>query len=596
MNSDHFAALALTFFIYGLLATAYFGWGKATGYLLGLQTGERCPPTYFIWIGWASTLLIFQMIHFFLPLTAFAVVPVFMVGAVFGLCQLFISTRSYLNQGSILMPLIVLAIIGMLIAGWVASRSMLPPANSDSGLYHFNKIRWINSFPVVPGLGNLHGRLAFNQSFFAYVAALNFHPFFGHGRSIANSFLFLLTLATFTESLHPVFKRPSLLIDSHPFRYISIVILLPTLGYLALNAYWLSGFSSPTPDFASTLLQLTIVIALAQGLGEWDSGATKQNARAVLLGMLATAAVTVKLSNLAFSAAIFALLAFYATMPHARGAVVRLAALSAITILVWCAQGFILSGAPLYPSAIGYRPFEWAVPLELVISEANWVYSWARKPNVLWSEVLGNWTWFKPWVTQSQVKDWVILPLAISVIMCILACALTRFKNAHRLRWSDWAILFPLVIGIAYWFWTAPDLRFANALFFAIPMCSALLLVLSVQSLVSRRTLLIIICVVFGVVNVPIARYFVTKSWSWSITGISLTGWQPVPSVPMTRRVTSSGLTVYTPVSGHVCWDSPLPATPFVNGQLRLIDPHSLSSGFSVRPAESTVTAARHTP
>jgi len=226
-------------------------------------------------VGWALTLFIFQLIHFFLPLTAFVVIPVLVVGVILAIPQIVTALRHSNNPPSRHYRVVSLGIIAALFAVtcWIASRSMLPPINFDSGLYHFNKIRWINAFPIVPGLGNLHGRLAFNQSFFTYAAALNFYPFFGHGRSIANSFLLLLTIATFIALLRPVLKEPSLLVESHPFQYASIIITLPILGYLAFSS---NGLNSPSPDLTSTILHLIMIMVLAQGLSEMKSGKTDQ--------------------------------------------------------------------------------------------------------------------------------------------------------------------------------------------------------------------------------------------------------------------------------------------------------------------------------
>ena len=36
----------------------------------------------------------------------------------------------------------------------------------DTGLYHAQNIKWIQEYAVVPGLGNVHGRFAFNSMFF----------------------------------------------------------------------------------------------------------------------------------------------------------------------------------------------------------------------------------------------------------------------------------------------------------------------------------------------------------------------------------------------------------------------------------------------
>jgi len=62
-------------------------------------------------------------------------------------------------------------------------------------------------YPYRSGLGNLHGRLAFNQSFFVYVAALNFYPFFGYGRSIANSFPIIVLILGNNISLRSLLLR-----------------------------------------------------------------------------------------------------------------------------------------------------------------------------------------------------------------------------------------------------------------------------------------------------------------------------------------------------------------------------------------------------
>ena len=182
MDSIHLSAVALTLALYSFLAVSYFGWGKAAHSILGIGKSDNRTHTLSIWMGWAFTLFIFQLIHFVLPLTAFTVLPVFMVGFALSVPEIVAACRRCTNtQNYTLLRLVIwtlFVVVILVVSCWIASRSMLHPKNWDSGLYHFNKIRWINSYPVVPGLGNLHGRLAFNQSFFAYVAVLNFYPFF----------------------------------------------------------------------------------------------------------------------------------------------------------------------------------------------------------------------------------------------------------------------------------------------------------------------------------------------------------------------------------------------------------------------------------
>jgi hypothetical protein len=43
--------------------------------------------------------------------------------------------------------------------------SILTPFHGDYGSYHLPVIKWISEYRVIPGLGNLHGRYAFNSAF-----------------------------------------------------------------------------------------------------------------------------------------------------------------------------------------------------------------------------------------------------------------------------------------------------------------------------------------------------------------------------------------------------------------------------------------------
>src|SRR5262249_41534408 len=54
--------------------------------------------------------------------------------------------------------------ISVLLCVWLANRALSAPGAWDSGVYHIPAIEWFTAHPVVPGLGNLQGRLAFNNS------------------------------------------------------------------------------------------------------------------------------------------------------------------------------------------------------------------------------------------------------------------------------------------------------------------------------------------------------------------------------------------------------------------------------------------------
>ena len=591
----HITVITFTLLTYLFLGAAYYGWGRVAALLLGIAHQRSESSIMPIWLGWAFALLIFQVLHFFLPITVYVSLPVLAFGAVFSISQIRNEVRRFPTQRFALILLMVAVILALGLAAWVASRAMLPPTDYDSGLYHFNAIRWINAYPVVPGLGNLHGRLAFNSSFFTYVAALNFYPFFGHGRSLANSFLFLLVLATILPSMVSIIRRPSLLVKEHPFRYASDLFMLPTVAYIALSS---TGFASPSPDLASILLQLVMFVMLAHGIAEWKDGYRDQNYRVMVLIVLAATAVTVKLSNLAFSLVIigFALTYTWQTSrPHLKG-VVRILLPVTMLILVWGLRGVILSGAPFYPSTIGYMPVEWAVPIEKIVVEANLIYGWARLPGIQWIDTLNSWMWLRPWFLRVYNDNMigVVYPLILTVLFCIITIVIGCFKKVRRPHYLEWSFLLPSLIGLIYWFFTAPDPRFANAIFFLALICSMLLFLLSMQEIMRAWMFIITLGIVFLVGNVYFIRYvFYNRGL---IKLVSTSGWHAVKEVPLYRMVIPSGLTVYVP-KGPQCWDSPLPSTPCYNKGplapcsndqgLRLRNPMSMSSGFTVKRDKS---------
>ena len=577
----HITAIAFTLMVYLLLGVAYYGWGRIASLLLGIADQKPESPVMPVWLGWAFTLLIFQMLHFFLPITVFVTVPVLVFGMISSFSQIRNEVRRFFAQQPSLKLLIIAVILTLGIAAWLASRAMLPPTNYDSGLYHFNAIRWINTYPIVPGLGNLHGRLAFNQSFFTYVAALNFYPVFGYGRSLANSFLLLLVLAAVLPSIMSIIRQPSLLIKEHPFRYASDLFMLPIIFYIAFSS---DGIASPTPDLASTLLQLVMFITLVHSIEEWIRGQREQNYRVITLVVLAATAVTIKLSNLAFSSVIigFALIYTWQTSHAYIKDFLRILLASFVLIFVWGLRGFILSGAPLFPSTIGYISTEWAVPIGKVIDEANWVYSWARMPGANWRDVLGNWAWLHPWLLRMS-KDMtnVVYPLMMTVLFCILAMVLGRFKKARQPHYLEWAILLPSIISLIYWFFTAPDPRFAHAIFFLALICSMLLFLLSIKDMVCSRTFVAMLCLVFLTGYGDIFSY--TFRHLGDIKSVSTCGWSAAKEVTLNIKITSSGLIVYTPRTGDQSWDSPLPSTPHFDDRFRLRNPASMSAGFTVK-------------
>jgi hypothetical protein len=253
-------------------------------------------------------------------------------------------------------------------------------------------------------------------------------------------------------------------------------------------------------------------------------------------------------------------------------------------ILAWGFRGYILSGAPFFPSTFGYIPLDWSVPFNLVTAQANSIYSWARQPHAL--NVLGNWNWLGPWsIVAGQDSVGVVYPLISTCIFGSLGLAAAFYSAKNKrsgFRTIDWSILLLSILGLAFWFFTAPDLRFANSLFWLLSHTTALLLLCSLRPLFSRRVFAISLCIIFVATNFLLVKYSVGR---YSYKEISTSGWQPERTFPLVLKPTASGLMIYTPDNGELCWDSPLPCTPDFNANLRLRVPENLGSGFTVEKA-----------
>lgn len=568
-------SIAFSLLTYFFLAIIYYGWGQLASFLFGFTDQKSSSPIITIWLGWAFCLLIFQIIHLFISLSALVSVFVFLFGLIFFIIQI-------KNNFRVFFVLSFARVLFLIVAIWISLRATLPSVNFDSQLYHFNSIRWINTYAIIPGLGNLHGRLAFNQSFFTYVASLNFYPYFKHGRSFANSFLYLLLFATILPSITLILKRPSLIFTEHPFKYIPDFFLLPILLYIVISSY---EISSPTPDFASLIIQIEMFVILARTIADWQEGKREQGHAAFVLVFLATTATTIKLSNLFFSFTMigFVLAYLWITSLYLAKDLFKILIPSFFIISVWLLRGFILSGAPLYPSTIGYSSVDWAIPLNKISNEAKQVFAWAKMPGLEKMDFLDNWKWVYPWFQRiiSEYRIDVVYPMIITILFASCAFIVNWHKKIWRKSYLEWSILLPLMIAFICWFFVAPDPRFANAIFYLASIYSVAIFLFVIKENVSKKKFVIISCIVYLGGNFSFFSYFISNRKNFR--EISIIGQYPIrKEVLFKEELKSSGISIYV---GFPPGDSAIPAIPLSlihHPKLRLRRYGDISSGFTV--------------
>lgn len=595
MSHSYAFALAEALIIYSVLALSLYGWGRVVVAVLGIPQGKGPRPTIQIWLGWAALLFFLELLNLFFPLTVYAVLPVVVAGALVGGASLTKRDRWRSLPGAPSPGFLACTLLALVAVIWIASRSMRSPTLYDCGLYYLQAIRWINSYATVPGLGNLHSRLAFNQSFFAFAAALNFYPYFNHGHAIASSFLVLVTAATAIDLASPLWRRRSSTANPGRVGHASAFFILPLLSYLVLFSRS-EYLSSPAPDFASSLLGLVLFLLFVQYLLARDrAGGLGGSGRAAILLVLAATLVTVKLSNLVFAGTIAVLVALLwahdamSKRQISRRLFARAVGTSLLVLLPWSVKGFILSGTPLYPSLVGYGivRVDWSVPRPEVVHTLRVIRAWARQPRKAPAEVLRNWAWLRPWLMRMKRQRNADYSLAVSVLFFGASVWLTWIQRRRRRRGSpNWLVVAPELLALGYWFAMAPAPRFATAELWCLAYGSSILFLQSIEPQVEGRKFAVAFGVVFLLVNLSLIT--TTALELGSFASISRTGWQPIPKVQTIRETTVSGLTVLVPKKRDQCWNAPLPCTPRLDPHLRLRIPGDLASGFRISKAQAS--------
>lgn len=540
--------LALT-----LVLSVCYGWGQITFVLLGLR-GRSTFVTVTSWIGFCSILFATQFIHFFVAIDWRVSLA---VGAL-GLARILLFDRadvsrslSHLVTTTTLHPWYATSCVVALciLCLW----AMQLPTMYDSGLYHFASIRWINEQPVIPGLGNLHWRLALNQSYFGFLALLNIFPFWGKGYALGG--LFLLALGIFTLLELPSAISPRLRM------MIFVLIVMPYLFLFAL------AVANPSPDLAVGVLQVAIFGYLLSAFLTRDLHLSYQPHILVTVLFLCVAIGTIKLSSVgfAFACVVLTLGLLWKSKDLFSSALIKTLLLLALFVVLHILKGYLLSGAPLFPSPVGgIWSLPWAVAPGVAEFESRLIYAWARSPGIVSPELLpAGFDWFYVWIKSVSTLGWSVFFGATLMCACNFILACTK-KLPNQLRSMD-LLYIPLLIGLAFWFLTAPDPRFLGAtmiLLFAFSAwrLAAVVLMKWGGPLSGQRRQL----------GASFSLFALVFLWKFGLFNLQVEDyWPKIISPQLVTEHSFHDVEVFVPKDGAQCWDAALPCAIGVNPGLK---------------------------
>lgn len=582
------------------------------------------------WLGFALLLLYLQLWHLVWPVTALAgLLPL-----VLGITGLWLHRPVLRRVIKRLLAHPKLVLILAVAALWCANQATGPGNAHDSGLYHYNVIRWNNEHALTPGLGNLHIRLAFNNASLLYSALVNTGPWAERGNHIGNGMLLMVLMIQSLVGLGRCLRA-----DGAPRATdLFLAFLLPVSVMLALSKE-MSSAKTDLPLAAVTFVGMWRLIALANASSA--ANGIDRTLDFLTVTTLASAGVCLKLSGTVHGLAcwLVALAIYLGVRPQpTRMARPIVAAVILSTLLVgpWMVRGTLLTGQPLFPTQIARYDVPWRVPNELVETElegiayfsrlgiAKFVHGSLAKRGpafaARWTEpptdteaALDGLGWVRPWFFAAcfYTPMEVVVPLLLLAATALLALGMRFFpQNNPTPRpppWLHFVILVAPAVGAIFWFSTAPEARFGYGILWTLAAASASL---ACENLfrtnrvgtstggIVLTTLLASLALVAVGHRAAINRVHLgTTKEVGPYGGVPFVvpgpdrGFHPIPVTPMVPWTSRWGLTLQVPENlrdgtkkqaRHLTWDAPLPCTGFPHPFLRLRKPGSLGSGFVI--------------
>lgn len=318
----------------------------------------------------------------------------------------------------------------------------------DSDLYHAQSIRWLEEYGVVPGLGNLHERFAYNSSFFALSALYSLKFILRDSMHTMNGFLALLLSLTCLPIAKSWKNKRFSVAD---FARVGAIYYLTTIT---------NEVVSPASDYAVMCVIFFIVIKWLDALEE----GVKDIAPYALLCVVGVYALTIKLT----AGLILILLLKPATMLIREKRVKEIfiyLAMGLIVAIPWITRTVIISGWLLYPfTGLDLFHVDWKMEALYIDIDAIQIKVWGRAlyDISLIDVPISGWfpNWFK--TTLSGMEKMMILG-ALAATVVTVAVAIVIFFRKEFKHLDMLLVMVTMLASYVFWQTSAPLMRYGYA-------------------------------------------------------------------------------------------------------------------------------------
>lgn len=435
----------------------------------------------------------------------------------------------------------------------------------DSGLYHIQAMNWIQSYRVIPGLGNLHGRLAFNTLFFPVSTLFSFNGTIGQVELL----MFPLNAAFLFSFLGNRYFLVKSALAAENYPKLIYALALPLVGLM----YIWNAIGSPTPDIPVALLTILVLERL------WSTKIDTNTRSYYTIVAFIFTAIAYKLSSLLLALALIPLLVNrWQIKNKIWGDLFKTALLASLLLAPFFIRNYYLSGYVVYPFAqLDVFEVDWKIPAALVIEEKSWVTSWAKIPGPHFEEVihLDFSSWFPIWLgNQNPVTLFALLASIFTSLICL-------FSPRKEVRQVGLGLIF--LANFLFWLLNAPDPRFAHGLllfgvaFFLFHLSH--MLVKRIKS--SQKVILVtLICLLpsafLGYKSLVTAKHYASHS-----SQILIPKSMELSKHELKIETRQTNFQYFVPLIDDRCYNQDIPCTPYPKEGLRLRG-SELSSGFRI--------------
>jgi hypothetical protein len=568
MTAAWFFPAFFVFLLFGLYTWALGG--AVFGGPPGIQGLFRLP-----WLGYGLLLGLLQITHLFLAIDRPFSAGFFLLSS--GCAVLIHLTRAAWRGRSLnglargWPKLVPLGVIAFLVFIPVFNTCTKPACHYDLGLYYLQEIRWIETFPVVRGVGNLILNLAFNQSAFLVTSLLDSLLPDRMGLWLVGGLLPWLGL---TLSIYGLLRVLAARKTRRPPLEVAYAISLPAWIYTLLG----NNISSGSPDVTSSCLIIHLFLTFAAFIMTAD-----RTDRGRLFGdlwLLGAVCLCIKLNTLGMVVGVYIVAVLFLILEKDfsglwRSKAVYGAAVAACLLGFWVYRGIILSGYPLFPSRVITAPVAWQVKASAADACREDTVYWARIPYGDRRVALDGFSWVLPWIKRVASQDiqfgWPIgIGLAGSAVLLLLAWMEWRLRKGSYFLMLLCA---PLLLHTVFWISTAPEPRYFGStpwLFAAAPILGLIAADQSFAFLSAMANLYL--CAV------PMAALTLETRWAWATPDAMF---PEIPRSSMAEHRNRFGLHYYVPVDGNQSFDNALPSSNRDLHDIGLLDPAAgIAGGF----------------